>query len=710
MTAWDYLVLAAYFLGMTGIGFWAMRRVKKQEDYFMGGRSFGKLLQTFAAFGAGTSSSDPVNTARTTFTSGMSGMWSVMYWLFVTPFYWITGVWYRRMRHLTLGDWFVERYESKRLGAAYAGFGLLFYMVYSSMAFTAVGKVAASLLEIDAVVIAGSPVALEYLLVPLVAVIVVVYGVLGGLTAAYWTDLIQGVFIILLSVLLLPFGLHALVRRFGREEDGLLAGFRILHEQVPPEFFDIVGSTSTSEFPLYRIIAVVVINLIGIVVVPHFIATGGGSAKSELDARVGLVMGNFFKRFCTVGWALTALIVLALMAGDERLAADPDKAWGVASLELLPAGLVGLMLACLLAALMSSVDCYMIVCSALVVRNVYVPFVKEDATERDCLRVGRISGFVMVLGSVVIALTMNDVFKQLQLTWIVPLVFAAPFWLGNWWRRATTTAVWVTVVYSTVVFFVVPQLVPRLTSASTSERWAAATDIVETTTFRAAAPSDVARRDAAIRVWNKAAPEERDGAAPAPLTVGEQIPTVARSGGKPIYFSGAITPIDGGPPLEIVTVSSNQLENGFVVRKRIEGPRRATGAFKIDNLVYDWAGVPLERQTDAMLDTLSLPFKIVVPFLVMVLVSLLTRRNREETLDRYYRKMKTPVLPDPDEDAALLQRIHAGDEQPVRRAWFPGSSWEIQKPTVADVVGFVVSLAVCFAIIGLAAMLAGIGG
>ncbi len=123
----DYLVLIGYFVMMAAIGVWFMRQNTAQEDYFMGGRSFGKLIQTFAAFGAGTGSSDPVNTGRTTFTSGMSGMWSVMYWLFVTPFYWITGVWYRRMRHLTLGDWFVERYESRRLGAAYAVFGIIFY-------------------------------------------------------------------------------------------------------------------------------------------------------------------------------------------------------------------------------------------------------------------------------------------------------------------------------------------------------------------------------------------------------------------------------------------------------------------------------------------------------------------------------------------------------------------------------------------------------
>ena len=94
----DYIVLFGYFAGMAAIGIWAMKQVKGQEDYFMGGRRFGKLFQTFAAFGAGTGSADPVNTARGTFASGMSGMWGVMYWLFVTPMYWISAVWYRRMR------------------------------------------------------------------------------------------------------------------------------------------------------------------------------------------------------------------------------------------------------------------------------------------------------------------------------------------------------------------------------------------------------------------------------------------------------------------------------------------------------------------------------------------------------------------------------------------------------------------------------------
>ena len=73
---------------------------------------------------------------------------------------------------------------------------------------------------------------------------------------------------------------------------------------------------SSGEFPLPFIISLSLISIVGVVVQPHFIATGGGSAKTEKEARIGLVVGNFLKRLCTVGWALTALIALALVGGE----------------------------------------------------------------------------------------------------------------------------------------------------------------------------------------------------------------------------------------------------------------------------------------------------------------------------------------------------------------------------------------------------------
>jgi len=704
----DYIVLVVYFAIMIGIGIYCSRRIHKQEDYLLGGRGFGKLLQTFAAFGAGTGSSDPVNTGRTTFTSGMSGMWSVMYWLFVTPFYWITGVWYRRMRHLTLGDWFVERYQSKRLGVVYTIFSLMFMMLYGSMLFSAIGKVAAPLIGYQSEVAN-----LEYILVPIIGVVVLVYGVMGGLEAAYYTDLIQGSCIIVLSILLIPFGLNELSAQFGGE--GMLDGFRIMHEQLPPEAFSVVGSTNASEFPIYFIAATVLINLIGVVVQPHFIATGGGSAKTETVARVGLVTGNFLKRFCTVGWVLTALIALALYADSAVLIDDPDKVWGFASRELLGPGLTGLMLACLLAALMSSVDAYMVVGSGLVARNIYAPYINPNASEKTYLRVARYTGTVIVAGAVIISLFMMDVFKQLELTWVFPAIIAATFWVGMYWRRANTGAAWVTVIFSALAFFILPQLLPRVIPTLRSHTAITQmNDMVTTTTEREASLSDVATRNTMIKAWD--GDETKAGERPAGITQGDLIPDVKKTGGTPVYWSGTITPVDDdgqtitNAPRKLV---SEEKEGGRLVRREqyADGVRlRATGQFEMDRLLYSVVGLNMTSYPTPMIKTLGLATKIVIPFIIMIVFSLIMKPNDKEALDRYYAKMKTTVDPDPEIDRANLEAAYADPEAIEAKKLFPGSNFEFQRPSRTDIVGFIVSVVICFAIIGLAMFLVGIGG
>ncbi|HJN81807.1 MAG: sodium:solute symporter family protein [Verrucomicrobiota bacterium] len=681
----DYIVLFLYFAGMAGIGFWLMSRQKRQEDFFMGGRSFGKLMQTFAAFGAGTGSADPVNTARGTFNNGMSGMWGVMYWLFVTPVYWISAVWYRRMRCLTLGDWFVERYESKPIGVAYALFGCFYYMVYGAMLFTAIGKVAAPLMGDT---LFGVP--LQHSLLPLIAIIVVTYGLLGGIAAAYWTDLIQGICIIALSVLLIPFGLNAVVDKFGKDGDGLMDGFRLMHERLGEEAFTIVGGTTASEFPLYAIVAIVIINMIGIVLTPHFLVTGGGTAKSEMDARVGLVSGNLIKRFCTIGWVVTALIVLTLYGSNAALTADADKAWGVATQQLLGPlgiGLVGLMVACLLAALMSSVDCYMLVCSALVVRNIYQPYIKPDAGEAESLRIARIVGALIVAGSVALSLTIYDMFANLQLTWIVPMLFAAVFWVGMYWRRATTSAAWITFTFCLLFFLVLPIAVPKLNPGLVNSPALTRTShIIESTITRAASPLDISRGKA--------------------KTADEQITETKRRGGVALFWTGNVKPTDTEKLREI---DRRKVPDGEEVVYEYDCELAGSGRMRLDMLIIDQLGIDLASMNKAAIKTLDLPFATVVPFLVMIAASLLTKPNRREALDRLYVKMKTPVDPDPAGDRAQMERSYAQPDRFDECKLFPGSSLEFQRPSALDFWGFVGCFAICFGIIGLAILVSKIG-
>ena len=146
------------------------------------------------------------------------------------------------------------------------------------------------------------------------------------------TDLIQGFCIILLSVLLIPFGLHAVGKIWfsGRFMDRWIP--RHARTIARRQFHDFGWRRSRislrnrghrdHEHNRHRTYS-------------HFIVTGGGTAKSEQDARIGLVTGNFIKRFCTIGWVITALIVLTLFGDDMALIKDADMAWGTATKELL---------------------------------------------------------------------------------------------------------------------------------------------------------------------------------------------------------------------------------------------------------------------------------------------------------------------------------------------------------------------------------------
>ena len=714
MTWIDISVLVLYFVVMVAIGIWSMRRVKGQEDYFMGGRGFGKLLQTFAAFGAGTGAHEPVTVGRTGWTSGLSGVWSALMWLFVTPIYWIVAVWYRRMRHLTLGDWFVERYDSRALGAAYTAFAIVFYMFFLSTMFSAVAKFSVPLLGFESL----GGVDIKYYLVPAIAIIVILYGVLGGLTAAYYTDLIQGVFIIILSILLIPFGLKALVMEFGDPAtQGIMDGFSIMHDRVSSDYFSLFEGPSAGEFPVQYIVSLTLLALVGIVVQPHFIATGGGSAKSEDEARIGLVVGNFLKRLCTVGWALTALISLALLADNPEIAADPDRVWGVAAREILGPlnmGLVGLMLACLLAAMMSSADTYMIVTSALVTRNVFAAYINPDADEKTCLRVARTTGLLIIVGASVIALTMSDVFGQFKLAIELPILFAAPFWIGMFWRRANRRAVWATISFSIVYFFVMPYLLPKVMPSLRSDPdLTQSTFLVTTTTTRPATAADVAKHDAWVKVTaqakelNDKALLEKMGSEPPLAEVGEEIDVTMKSGGKSIYWRDGVKPIGS---VELETVEDNKEGNVRVLTQRFTNSFTA-GAFNVDFLLYHWMGIDLSKASKATIESLRLPPRLILPFMVLMLVSLVTQRDRKEVLDRYYAKMRTEVDPDPVVDKKKLEASYADPEKILNSVrMFPGTDWEFAKPRPKDIIGFLISVAVCGLVIGLMVWLAGIGG
>ena len=136
---------------------------------------------------------------------------------------------------------------------------------------------------------------------------------------------------------------------------------------------------------------------------------------------------------------------------------------------------------------------------------------------------------------------------------------------------------------------------------------------------------------------------------------------------------------------------------------------QGAGSFNLDYLLYQTFGMDLTKANDAMLTTLRLPPRLISPFLVMILLSLVTRAGNKEALDRYYVKMKTPVDPDREEDRRQLEESYRNPARFDNKRLLPGTNLEFQKPSLADVAGFVVCVGVCFAFLALAYWLANIG-
>jgi solute:Na+ symporter, SSS family len=243
-----------------------------------------------------------------------------------------------------------------------------------------------------------------------------------------------------------------------------MGSFRALHENLPEAFFQVLGSPSVPQFTWYYILAFGFLIMINTGVQANQL-TAAGSAKDDETARIGFLTGIFIKRYCSVIWGFLAMLTL-LLYGTKTT--DPDMVWGMATRDLLPVGLVGLMIACLMAALMSTADALMLTCSSLLTNNVYKPW-RPRQTERHYVMIGRLFCIVYIVGGVAIGLFLDDVFTLFIFMLTFNSVIAATFWLGMVWRRATRSAAWASIGVTTLFTLALPFVLPLVPSVRTSE-------------------------------------------------------------------------------------------------------------------------------------------------------------------------------------------------------------------------------------------------
>jgi SSS family solute:Na+ symporter len=417
----DWVIVAAYFALTIGVAVWASRRERAGKetsaDYFLAGRNIGWFIVGASLFASNIGSEHLVGLAGTGAASGVavaqfeilaSLILLLLGWLFV-PFYLRSGV-------FTMPEFLERRYSS----------GARWYLAVVSI-------IAYVLTKISVTIAAGGIVfealmGIDFWTGALIVVIATgAYTVIGGLLAVLYTDMIQ-MFVLLAGAIAVTFvGLSA------------LGGWGEMSATLGPEFLDMWKPTSDPAFPWTGILFGAPILGVWYWCTDQFIVQRVLSARNETEARRGTIFAGFLKLTPLFLFVIPGLIAAALAKRGQLALASPDQALPALVGTLLPVGLRGLVVAGLLAALMSSLSSVFNSCSTLITWDVYKKL-RPAASEGRLVWVGRLSTVVLVaLGLLwipLMRLISAQLYQYIQSVqaYISPPI-AAVFLVGILWRR-----------------------------------------------------------------------------------------------------------------------------------------------------------------------------------------------------------------------------------------------------------------------------------
>jgi len=421
----DTLILVAYFAVTLAVGFYHSRRERTSRDYFLAGQHVGWFAIGASLFATNISSEHFIGLAGSGASTGLAVgcyEWSASFCLFFLG--WLFVPHYLRSGVFTMPE-FLERRFSPACRTYLTWISLLAYI------FT---KISVSLFAGG--ILIREVFGWDYLTTAILLVVATgVYTVAGGLAAVIYTDLVQAFILISGAVVLTWIGLD----RAG--------GFEGLRAALPTEFFHMVKPASDASYPWPGTIFGTLILGIWYWCTDQVIVQKTLSAPDTGQARKGALFCAGLKILPVFILVLPGLIAKALWPAEIT----GDNAYPQLVLRLMPPGLKGLMIAALLAALMSSLSSVFNSCSTLITMDVYKK-IRPDASERRLVEVGRISTAGVVVLSIAwipfIRLLNNEVYQYLQsVQAYVGAPITAVFLTGILWKGATARAAITTLVF-----------------------------------------------------------------------------------------------------------------------------------------------------------------------------------------------------------------------------------------------------------------------
>lgn len=383
----DYIIFAAYMLGVLGIGVYFFRKNETNEDYYVGGRSISAFHVGLSIAATDVGGGFSIGLGGLGYVIGLSGSWLL--------FTGIVGAWLSavliipRIKTidaanglLTFPDFLRLRYDD-RVASTAAVISAVGYLGFTGAQVLAGAKLASATIFTD------SPLGFDSFRfsILVIAVVIILYTVLGGLKAVIFTDTVQ--WIILFS------GLIFLAIPFALMEIG---GFSVLVETLPGEFFSLTNISFVQFFNW--MVTIVPIWFVAMTIYQRIYA-----CRNVKEAKLAWYIGGLFE------YPLMAFTGVFLGMCSRVLFVGIDGEMGIPLLirDVLPVGIAGIITAAYFSAIMSTADSCLMASSSNVVNDLVRRYFLKNLDEKQTVRLSQVATFLIGSLALVIAVSFKNV-------------------------------------------------------------------------------------------------------------------------------------------------------------------------------------------------------------------------------------------------------------------------------------------------------------
>ena len=388
MTTIDWLIMLGYFAVLGGIVWWSSRKQETTADYFLAGRNVGWFVIGGSLFASNIGSEHIVGLSGQGATTGLAvAHWEFHAWVMVmlawvfVPFYYRTGVY-------TIPE-FVEKRFSSKVRMLLSVVSLIAYVFTKVSVTVYAGAVVFQALLPETF---GSPENAFWVGAFTTVILTGIYTVLGGFRAVLYTDTLQAFVLLLGSIFITTIGLR------------MLGGWGELKATIAPQIEQMAlwRPLDDPDFPWLGILMASPIIGIWYWCTDQYIVQRTLSAKDLRNARLGALWGGFLKVWPVLIFLVPGMIAFALhdrglldLPTKDTGELDGDLVFARMVSELLQPGMRGLVIAGLLAALMSSLSSLFNSSAALFTVDIYEK-IRPGKSERHLVNVGRTATVVVV--------------------------------------------------------------------------------------------------------------------------------------------------------------------------------------------------------------------------------------------------------------------------------------------------------------------------